>query len=212
LRFFGAARYNTPNSAEPLVTIPVLDAYRVLQVDPTAHQVVIRAAYLALARQYHPDGDTPDQARMAELSRAYDLVRNESVRRLYDARRALLSPHGPSSLSPVGPGQPAAGGAPTAGTTNGDARGTFAGAAPPPEAESPHAGPFARARTQTATDSARLDFGRYQGWSLRDLARHDPDYLRWLSRHSSGIRYRAEIQRLLPDEAPVTGGHAQGRG
>jgi hypothetical protein len=42
-----------------------------------------------------------------------------------------------------------------------------------------------------------LNFGRYAGWSLRDLARRDPDYLLWLSRHSSGIRYRTEIYGIL---------------
>lgn len=42
-----------------------------------------------------------------------------------------------------------------------------------------------------------LTFGRYMGWSLRDLARRDPDYLLWLSRHSSGIRYRTEIYSIL---------------
>ena len=42
-----------------------------------------------------------------------------------------------------------------------------------------------------------LGFGRYAGWGLRDLARHDPDYLLWLSRHSSGIRYRTEIYAIL---------------
>lgn len=43
----------------------------------------------------------------------------------------------------------------------------------------------------------RVNFGRYEGWTLRDLARQDPDYLRWLSRHSSGIRYRTEIYQIL---------------
>lgn len=28
-----------------------------------------------------------------------------------------------------------------------------------------------------------IDFGRYAGWRIADVARHDPDYLRWLSRH-----------------------------
>jgi len=42
------------------------------------------------------------------------------------------------------------------------------------------------------------------GWSLAALARHDPDYLRWLSRHSSGLRFRDEIQRLLPAEPDLT--------
>ncbi len=43
----------------------------------------------------------------------------------------------------------------------------------------------------------RVTFGRYAGWTLRDLARHDPEYLRWLSRHSSGIAYRTEIYQIL---------------
>jgi DnaJ-class molecular chaperone len=49
------------------------------------------------------------------------------------------------------------------------------------------------------SDSAgtRVTFGRYQGWTLRDLARQDPQYLRWLSRHSSGIAYRTEIYQIL---------------
>ena len=42
-----------------------------------------------------------------------------------------------------------------------------------------------------------LDFGRYAGWSIGQLARHDPDYLRWLCRHSSGIRFRAEVEARL---------------
>ncbi len=45
----------------------------------------------------------------------------------------------------------------------------------------------------------RLNFGRYTGRTLGELARSDPDYLRWLSRHSSGIRYRGAIMRLLPE-------------
>lgn len=46
-------------------------------------------------------------------------------------------------------------------------------------------------------DGAYLDFGRYRGWSLRDLARHDADYLRWLERHASGKPFRGEIADLL---------------
>lgn len=46
-------------------------------------------------------------------------------------------------------------------------------------------------------DPDRVDFGRYAGWHLRDLVRHDPDYLRWLGRHSSGVRFRDRIAQLL---------------
>lgn len=50
-------------------------------------------------------------------------------------------------------------------------------------------------RSETA--GTRISFGRYEGWTLRDLARHDPEYLRWLSRHSSGIAYRTQIYQIL---------------
>jgi broad specificity phosphatase PhoE len=46
-------------------------------------------------------------------------------------------------------------------------------------------------------DRSRLDFGHYAGRSIEELAAIDPDYLRWLERHPSGARYRAEIHRVL---------------
>ena len=50
---------------------------------------------------------------------------------------------------------------------------------------------------RSGTAGSRLEFGRYAGWTLGDLARQDPDYLRWLSRHASGLRYRTEIYGIL---------------
>ncbi len=50
---------------------------------------------------------------------------------------------------------------------------------------------------RAASAGTQLKTGRYSGWTLRDLARQDPDYLRWLSRHSSGLRYRTEIYQIL---------------
>jgi curved DNA-binding protein CbpA len=38
-----------------------------------------------------------------------------------------------------------------------------------------------------------LDFGRYEGLTVAQIARRDMDYLRWLSRHASGARFRPEI-------------------
>jgi curved DNA-binding protein CbpA len=42
-----------------------------------------------------------------------------------------------------------------------------------------------------------LDFGRYAGYTIKQIARTDPDYLRWLSRHSAGARFRHEIEEQL---------------
>jgi curved DNA-binding protein CbpA len=44
-----------------------------------------------------------------------------------------------------------------------------------------------------------LDFGRFQGWALTEVARREPEYLEWLRRHSSGVRYRREIDRVLSE-------------
>lgn len=42
-----------------------------------------------------------------------------------------------------------------------------------------------------------LDFGRYQGWSLRDIANADEDYLHWLTRTPIGRPLRPEISKIL---------------
>lgn len=139
------------------------DAYRVLQVDPSAEPIVIQAAYRALARKFHPDGDQPDASRMAELNRAYSELRDPDQRRRYDTRRALARAQ---PIPVASPGRPV------------DVW-TSRRAAPEPNV---------------------LDFGRYAGWTIPNLARHDPDYLRWLCRHSSGIRFREAIARALPRE------------
>ena len=54
-----------------------------------------------------------------------------------------------------------------------------------------------RTARRSAQDAGMVDFGRYSGWTITQLAREDPDYLRWLSRHSSGIRYRRQIEVAL---------------
>lgn len=143
------------------------DAYRILQVDPSAEQVVIQAAYRVLARRFHPDGDEPDAHRMAELNRAYATLRDPESRRRYDLKRTMIH----AQPIPV----VATGGRVDAWTPR-----------------------------RTSAEPVLLDFGRYAGWRISDLARHDPDYLRWLSRHSSGLRFREAIARALPREPDLT--------
>lgn len=50
-----------------------------------------------------------------------------------------------------------------------------------------------------------IDFGHYAGRSIAELANEDPDYLRWLARHPSGVRYRAEIARVIDSAVPQPG-------
>ncbi len=74
-------------------------------------------------------------------------------------------------------------------------------AAPPtPAQDATHGAP----RGPLDADGAdlRLDFGRYQGWTLGEVVRRDPEYLEWLRRHASGARYRDAIDILLRKARP----------
>jgi hypothetical protein len=42
-----------------------------------------------------------------------------------------------------------------------------------------------------------LNFGRFAGWSLGEIARRDLDYVEWLDRSSIGRQYRDEIDGIL---------------
>ena len=59
------------------------DLYKRLQVDPHADSVVIRAAYHALARKFHPDAGG-DLKRMVELNEAWAVLGNPMMRSAYD--------------------------------------------------------------------------------------------------------------------------------
>ncbi len=68
------------------------DHYQTLGVSPDAEEVVITAAYRALAQRYHPDkwgGDAKyAHQRMAEINEAYRILRDPELRAGYDRARA----------------------------------------------------------------------------------------------------------------------------
>ena len=63
------------------------DHYAVLGVTPASEDVVIRAAYHALMRRYHPDADSSAEAaeRSRAINEAYAVLRNPEKRARYDA-------------------------------------------------------------------------------------------------------------------------------
>jgi curved DNA-binding protein CbpA len=69
--------------------------------------------------------------------------------------------------------------------------------APPPTAAEAATHGAPRGPLDADGAEARLDFGRYEGWTLGEIVRRDPEYLEWLRRHASGARYRDAIDVLL---------------
>jgi curved DNA-binding protein CbpA len=71
----------------------MIDYYAVLGVNPSAEDIVIRAAYKALAQRYHPDRfpGSKEEAhrRMTALTQAYEVLADPVRRPKYDRRRKL---------------------------------------------------------------------------------------------------------------------------
>jgi curved DNA-binding protein CbpA len=188
-----------------------LDAYKVLQVDPEAEDEVIQAAYRRLARKYHPDLATGPEAvlRMAAINAAWELIGEPAVRAAYDRTRTSSSVASAGSSGGEAPGhapgltqaRPAAGGH---------------SAATPPETvsrdwtsgRSTQGGGFdSTMRSPDGLGAAGpppgrpsgsvLNFGRYSGWSLGEIARYDLEYVEWLDRTPIGRNYREEVDAIL---------------
>jgi len=160
------------------------DYYKILQVDPEADLDVIRAAHRVLRDRLHPERDLTgvQEIRLAELDRALAVLSDPFRRVAYNQEREL-------TMVAVGPG-------PfdehAADRTDGEHAHLAMGAL----TERIQGGQHGQ-----NVSNIQLDFGRYAGWTLGELARQDADYLRWLARHSSGIRYRTAILRLLAEVA-----------
>ena len=168
------------------------DYYEVLHVPPTAEPEVIRSAFRALARRFHPDFGG-DQAVMMAINEAWSVLGDRRRRAAYDASRngarllrGQYTSAGRYEWSPQ-----------RTQTTVDRAR---------PAGPTESVGPLAAAAERRAeargmqgpgASGTVLDFGRYAGWSVAAIARQDPDYLLWLERTPVGRPYGPEIRQAL---------------
>ncbi len=187
------------------------DPYKVLQVDPEAEDEVIQAAYRRLARKYHPDvAPGPEaEARIAAINAAWARLGEPVARAAFDRERSVRMAHAAEverqASTPASPTR-----------TDAPSHGTGPGAPPPPEevsrdwtsGRSDHGGGYeASMRTQDGLAGAGpppgnpagsvLNFGRYAGWSLGEIARRDIEYIEWLDRIPIGRPYREEVDVIL---------------
>jgi curved DNA-binding protein CbpA len=197
------------------------DPYKVLQVDPEAEDEVVHAAYRRLARKYHPDlaAGPEAAARMLAINAAWDLIgepdrraafERERARRARpvraDASEASAAPAQPRPAQPR-PAQPTRAQPtraqppppPPPETVSRDwtsGRSTVGGGYDPSSMRAPE-GHGAAGPPPGNPSGSVLTFGRYAGWSLGEVARHDLEFLEWLDRAPIGRQYRDEIDQIL---------------
>jgi curved DNA-binding protein CbpA len=191
-----------------------VDPYKTLQVDPEAEDEVVQAAYRRLARKYHPDvaSGAEAAARMAAINAAWALIGKPERRVAYDAERTRSTRRG---LRPATSRGPAASRA--SANASGQAEGEpLASSPPPPESvsrdwtsgRSSEGGGYDESMRMPEGVGAAgappgqpwgsvLTFGRFAGWSLGEVARHEIEYIEWLDRAPIGRQYRDEIDQLL---------------
>jgi curved DNA-binding protein CbpA len=205
---------------------PDFDPYKVLQVDPEADAEIIAVVYRRLARKFHPDVSPGPEAaaRMLEINQAMELLGDPLRRATFDRERALLvraagGPGGSSGDRGRQAGHTADAGSEAARNARdpGAARSGPTAAPIRPQTvsrdwtsgRSTIGGGYDPSRMRTADgDGAAgpppgdpsgtvLNFGRYSGWSLGEIARKDLEYLEWLDRMAIGRAYRDEVDGLL---------------
>jgi curved DNA-binding protein CbpA len=203
------------------------DPYKVLQVDPEAEDEVIQAAYRRLAQKYHPDVATSPEAaaRMSGINAAWEVLRDPSRRAAHDlarrlavrdVERAKTTAARPPTTAPTGrpgpsgpPGQSGPAAAPRAGTPPSQPRRAETVSSDWTSGRSSHGGGYdpsqmgapdglgAAGPPPGDPSGTVLNFGRYAGWSIGEVARRDLDYIEWLDRMPIGRTYRDELDAIL---------------
>ena len=174
------------------VTATPLNHYQVLMLDVEVDADLLTTVYRRLVQRYQSPLDRSGTGlqRLQAVEEAYAVLRDPHRRARYDAQleeRMRAEETATHAFVPPAPVTPVVA-APVR-------------AAPVVAASAARQAAVAVVSSRpSATRSVAvsvLDFGRYAGWSLRQLAARDPDYLEWLLRSPGGRQYRAEITALL---------------
>jgi curved DNA-binding protein CbpA len=163
---------------------------------------VIQAAYRVLAQIFHPDV-SGDEAEMKRLNGAWEVLGDPRRRKQYDIERAGRHPGAVERTAPPSTARAAAP-APSHAEPQPVSR-AEATAAPRASDRAPDAAE--RDSPRRAQDSAGpppgrpfgpvLHFGRYDGWSIGEIAGIDRSYLEWLRRVPAGRGLGDDIDAVL---------------
>ena len=180
-------------------------------MDPEAEDEVVQAAYRRLARKYHPDvaPGAEAAARMAAINAAWDRLGDPVARATYDRERSVRLAHAAEVAAAGGDRCRATGARPASATPR--------PSAPRPPDEVSRDWTSGRSDKGGGYDESMrapeglggagpppgnpagsvLNFGRYAGWSLGEIARRDIEYIEWLDRTPIGRPYREEVDVIL---------------
>jgi DnaJ domain len=188
--------------------VPKRDPHAILGVDRGASQATIKAAWRRLARENHPDltgGDTDASRqatrRMAEINRAYEQLRVSRP----GSEDGGAAPKRRQWPPPERPTRPVTGRVDTSATFR--PRNTTMGPRPRPTGQPPlrvdrlnreplrashPTGPLARSRLRNftpppvpsleAAETHEIQFGKFHGHTLGEIAAFEPSYIDWLAR------------------------------
>lgn len=173
-----------------------VDPYRVLDVPRDADAATISRAFRKLAKRFHPDRNPSPLGRrlMLVVNDAYDTLKSPERRAAYD--RSVQNARGGGMLPPT---ERSSGSASMQSGQGGHA------SPPPPPAPIPEPidGPIRRRAElyraaseglAVATGRARrLEWGRYAGRTVAEIAAVDPDYLQWFIRTPLGRSFAADV-------------------
>ena len=153
---------------------PIPTHYQVLMLDPDVDADVLAVVYgRHVQRLAGVTGGRDAATRLLAIEQAYAVLRDPFQRRRYDADLRLAADRTERQDQPDAP------------------VGVKAAVSGTPVPASP------RMSAATAVRAGVLDFGRYAGWSLRQIAMRDRDYLEWLRRTPGGRQYQTEIATIL---------------
>jgi curved DNA-binding protein CbpA len=169
--------------------------YRVLQVDPAASSLVIQAAYRVLARIFHPDLEGDDE-QMKRLNHAWAVLGDPRRRAEYDRQLAGRHPGPSGSHAGSGIARPMSASYAATASTHAASSATAAHPGAPPR-QADHAGP-----PQGEPSGPMLTFGRYDGWTIGQVARVDPPFLEWLRRVPAGRQLEPDQRAACVADAP----------
>ncbi len=190
---------------------PPPDPYKTLQVDSEAETEVIAAAYRRLARKYHPDlaSGAEAAARMAAINAAWEVIGDPAHRAAFDRERkveaALTRRSAESTASATRSGTDTTtrqstpnrrAHEPEAVSRDWTSGRSSIGGGYDPSMRAPD-GEGAAGPPPGNPSGSTLNFGRYVGWSLGEIASADLEYIEWLDRTPIGRPYRDEIDVIL---------------